>query len=213
MPGIGADALSALVLLLPGLLCARLVRRFCVRAAQTELDKLIEALIYSFLIYVIFSLTVDPLSLVPEGQTLGIALRHLATQPKPLLYLTILSVALAISIALVENNDLAAGVLSKLRISRRSPRPSLWNDVFHDHGGYILVELSEGRMILGWLRRFSDYAGEPSLYLEDAAWVAEDQSRVQIEGPGVLLTAASGIKTVMFLRPTDERRSQNRPPN
>jgi hypothetical protein len=55
MPEVKFEAVAILVVLLPGFFCARIIQRLCVTRDQTELDKIVEALLYSFLIYVIFS--------------------------------------------------------------------------------------------------------------------------------------------------------------
>jgi len=47
------EALGILLLLLPGFGCAFLVQRIAVRAKQTELDKVIEALLLSFVLYLV----------------------------------------------------------------------------------------------------------------------------------------------------------------
>jgi hypothetical protein len=44
------EALGILLLLLPGFSCAFLVQRIAVRARQTELDKIVEALLLSFVL-------------------------------------------------------------------------------------------------------------------------------------------------------------------
>ena len=54
MEHIGFEALYALLILLPGFLTAWIVHSFCSRPVQTELDKVVEALLYSFFIYTAF---------------------------------------------------------------------------------------------------------------------------------------------------------------
>jgi hypothetical protein len=54
MPGT-IEALGILLLLLPGFSCAYLVQRLTVRPRQTELDKVVEALLFSFILYLIAS--------------------------------------------------------------------------------------------------------------------------------------------------------------
>lgn len=49
------EALGVLLLLLPGFSCAFLVQRLVIRPKQTELDKVIEALLFSFFLYLIAS--------------------------------------------------------------------------------------------------------------------------------------------------------------
>jgi hypothetical protein len=48
-----AEAPGILLLLLPGFTCAFLVQRVAVRAKQSEPDKIVEALLLSFVLYLI----------------------------------------------------------------------------------------------------------------------------------------------------------------
>jgi hypothetical protein len=50
MPG-KVEAFGIFVVLLPGFLCAYVVQMLAVRKTQSEVDKVIEALIFSFVLY------------------------------------------------------------------------------------------------------------------------------------------------------------------
>jgi len=205
MPDVGLEALSVLLILLPGFLCARIVQALCVRASQTELDKVVEALLYSFVIYVVFALFVGGAPLALHVESVGEAKRYtIETKPRALLMLAGVALALSLLVSLSTTQDLHGRLLRRLRITQRSARSSVWSDVFHLLGGYVQVELADGRNILGWLRYYSDKPEESSLYLEDASWIGPDRKTIKIPGPGVLLTAESGIRTIMFLDPQHE---------
>jgi hypothetical protein len=85
------------------------------------------------------------------------------------------------------------------KISERSARSSVWNDVFSDLKGIVQVELSDGRSVIGWIRKYSDEDDADALFLDEAAWIDSDGKEVPIHGPGILLTKNLGIKYVMFL--------------
>ena len=53
----GVQAFAVLLLLLPGFLSARIVQMLCARPKQTELDKIVEALLFSFFTYLIFAVS------------------------------------------------------------------------------------------------------------------------------------------------------------
>jgi hypothetical protein len=202
MPDVGLEALAVLLILLPGFLCARIVQALCVRAGQTELDKVVEALLYSFVIYVVFALSVGGLPVALHVESVGEAKRYaVETKPGALLILAAIALALSLLVSLSTTQDLHGRLLRRLRVTQRTARSSVWSDVFHMLGGYVQIELADGRNILGWLRYYSDTPEESSLYLEDAAWIGLDGKTVKIPGPGVLLTAQSGIRTIMFLDP------------
>jgi hypothetical protein len=204
MPELGFQALSVFFLLLPGFLCVRLVQALCVRSKQTELDKIVEALLYSFLIYVTYALFFHSIPLALRVEHWGSADRYfIETDTKSLVLLAVFSIAWALLVAFLSNNDTAFSLLRKVSITQRTSRTSLWSDVFHTLGGYVQVELADGRSVLGWLKYYSDGPDEPSLFLEDAAWVNAGGEPVQIPGPGIMLTKDSGIRNIHFLRQED----------
>ncbi len=57
------EAIAVLVILLPGFLAASIKQRLAVNREQSELDKIIEALLYSFVTYVIFTALAIPIVL------------------------------------------------------------------------------------------------------------------------------------------------------
>jgi hypothetical protein len=56
----GLQAFAVLLVLLPGFLSSRIVQMLCARPKQTELDKIVEALLFSFVTYLLFALTLRP---------------------------------------------------------------------------------------------------------------------------------------------------------
>jgi hypothetical protein len=180
------QALEILLVLLPGFLCAKIVQSLFVRPQQSELDKVIEALLFSFLIYVAFVVTFR-----------GISLRNI--DPLHLLYLTGYSIGLGVLIAAALTNDWFNCLLRWLKVTQRTSNASIWNDTFRHCGGYVLVELADERLVFGWVHWFSDRDEQASFFLKEAAWVNRDGSRIQIAGSGILLTRESGIRNVMFV--------------
>lgn len=200
MPEVGVQALAVLLILLPGFLCARIVRSLCIKPQQTELDKIIEALIYSLLIYVAFSVFVGSIPVALRVESNGGAQRYLVEARKAhLVILLAFAVLFAIGLSAITNNDLFGRLLRKLRITQRTARGFVWGDTFQQLGGHALIELSDGRNIIGWIHFYPDTSEEGTLFLEDAAWVNSNGTRTRIQGPGILITKDAGIKTIAFL--------------
>jgi hypothetical protein len=185
------EVLTVLMVLLPGFLCAKIIQWLCVRPEQTEMDKLVEALLFSFVIYVAFTAMFGEVQL----------------SRKHVVYLAVLSVGISVIGSALWTNDWLGWLLRKARVTQRTSHPSVWNDVFHHYGGYVLVELKDGRLVLGWVRYFSDHESAPTLFLEDAAWVHQNGERTQILGAGILITADYGIKTIAFHNAVDMNKS------
>lgn len=201
MEHLGFQGLAALFVLLPGFLCARIVQWLCVRPKQTELDKIIESLLYSFVVYAIFVLFwggAVPVDLASQ-QSGGATHYQVHVERRPLLELVAISLVLALAVGGIVTNDLSGRFFRWLRLTQRTTRSSVWSDAFHDRGGVVQVELGDKRRIMGWLRYYSDEPHDASLFLENAAWINDDLSLVHIPGPGILLTKDLGIQSVSFL--------------
>lgn len=202
MESLKFEGLILLLVLLPGFLCARLIQALCVRPQQTELDKIIESLLYSFVVYVAFVALFG--GSIPVGVQIssenGIQHYGVELHAKPLLQLAVISLLLALMVGFVVTNDVSGWVFRKLRVTQKTTRSSVWSDVFHDLRGVVHVELGDGRRLMGWLHYYSDEPKDGSLFLEKAAWVRTDTNElVPIQGPGILITQEVGIRFVEFL--------------
>jgi len=199
------EALGVLLVLLPGFACAYIVQFLAVRRKQTELDKVVEALLFSLGLYLVtlpfFGRTLpigwqSPTPTRPNVDQVTVDYNHLGL-------LAGLAIVLAVLYAANINHDWLMKLFRWMRVTERTARSTIWNDVFHEVGGFVQVGISDGRSLIGWLSQHSDEAAEPSIFLEDAAWIVKDdkgeQSEVPIVGPGILLTATSGIEYVIFL--------------
>lgn len=196
------EAITLLVILLPGFLAARIEQRLVVNPEQNEFDKTIEALLYSFFVYLSFTAIERsfPVSLdiTKAGDSSTYAIH---ASPWKLALLPLIAVALAALTALASNQDLFGRFFRLIGVTRRTWRASIWSDVFHSFGGVVQVELADGRSVIGWLKYYSDRAENASLFLERASWVqAGSTEPVSIDGPGILLTSECGVRSISFLR-------------
>ncbi len=198
----GLQALLALFLLLPGFVSARITRVLTPRSQQSDLERVIQALIYSFLIYILYlgvfgaNLPIGWVS--SDAQGAGSHFQIVVYRSK-VLTLGALSVGLGLVWGLIKGRDLHMRMLRQCGITERTSRESVWNDVLVTQSGTVQVGLGDGRVALGILDRYSDTGEEGSLFLSQASWVSEDNTLVPIYGPGLLLTKSSDIKFIMFL--------------
>jgi hypothetical protein len=201
-------ALGVMLLLLPGFLTAYIVQALCVRRKQSDLDKVIEALIFSLVSYVISASLIGaglPLTWQVQAGPGGSTYYRVANiEPGKLSILLIVPILLGLVIALAINNDLLR-FLRRIRgrgfhLTDRTTRSSIWNDVLKDIVGVAQIELSDGRSVIGWVKYYSDDPEDASVFLERAAWVNTDTDALdEIPGAGILVTKAADIRTVMFL--------------
>jgi hypothetical protein len=199
-----AEALGVLLVLLPGFASAYIVQFLAVRRRQTELDKVVEALLFSLILYV--------MTLPFFGNTLPIGWQldphrtdtyQVLVDWKHLAALAGLGILFALLYAANINRDWLMIAFRWMGVTERTARSTIWNDVFQETGGFVQVGISDGRSVMGWLRYYSDEASEPSLFLENAAWVVDNRdgtkAEIAIEGPGIFLTKETGIEYVIFL--------------
>ncbi|HUA98579.1 MAG TPA: DUF6338 family protein [Terracidiphilus sp.] len=201
-----AEALGIILVLLPGFAAAYLVQLLAARRKQSDLDKIVEALIFSLLVYLI--------TLPFFGYSLPVAWRPGNGKPAGtwqvfivwphLMALAVLAVVLGTLYSASINHNWLTSPFRWLRVSERSARSSVWNDVFSDIEGFVQVGISGGRSVIGWIRKYSDEDEAHEVFLEEAAWVDSDGKEFPIHGPGVLLTKNLGIEYVMFLNSDSE---------
>ncbi len=188
----GLQTLVALLVLLPGFVSARIARSMSAQGQQSELERVIEALIFSFFTYVVYVAlfgTSLPVEWLPTFQI----------HRWRVVFLALMACALGLIWGVVRSKDLALRLLREFGWTERTSRESVWNDVFSNLSGTAQVGLHDGRNLIGWIGRYSDSGGERSLFLEKASWVQEDGSTVEIDGKGILLTDKAEIEYVMFL--------------
>ncbi len=154
----GLQALVALLVLLPGFVSARIARALSDQAPQSEFERVIEALIFSFFNYVIYIAafgTSLPIEWVPSFQV----------HRWRILFLALIACTLGLLWGVLRSKDLILRLLRLWGWTERTSSESVWNDVFVSLEGSVQVGLKDGRNLIGWIGRYSDSGGERSLFL------------------------------------------------
>ena len=141
------------------------------RQSQTDLDKVIEECLYSFIIYALFVLYGYglPFSVIPAKPP--VTETTITWNRDKLLVLCMITTAVAIAAALYVNLD-GNWLLRKIRVTERTARRSIWNDVFQREvkdSQIVQIELADKRSLLGVLNYYSDAAEDCSIYLSQAS--------------------------------------------
>ncbi len=195
----GVQALLALLILLPGFVSARIARMMSARSQMTELERVTEALIFSFFTYIVYLLLFGPrLPLEWHADTTASVRYSFQVFRLRVLFLGVFSVLLGFAWGYVKGHDLLLKLLRQWKMSERTSRESVWNDVLVSLGGTVQVGLSDGTSAIGWLSRYSDTGEERVLFLERASWIAEDGTLTDVPGAGLLLTENLKLNTSCF---------------
>jgi hypothetical protein len=199
-------ALQIFLILLPGFAAAYIVQQLATRRNQSDLERVIEALLFSFIIYVCFvAINHGHLPFHVEKGT-GTNGDSIEWEPAHLGILAGITFGFALLAVVYINRDWNR-VFRKLRLTERTTRDSIWTDILESEAGedqVVQVELSGGRSVLGVLLYYSDDPDESSLFVTKAAWVTSDGKKVPIPGQGILLTKESGIRSISLLEPGED---------
>jgi|WetSurMetagenome_2_1015567.scaffolds.fasta_scaffold43177_3 hypothetical protein len=200
-------AFQIFLILLPGFSAAYVVQALATRRTQSDLERIVEALVFSFVIYVCYiPLNDGKLPFHIQHDPTGKIDDTVLWEPAQLAWLAVVTAVfalLAVAYVRFDGNRL----FHLIRLTERTTRNSIWNDVFESEaidGQPLQVELADGRSVLGSLLYYSDVAEDASIYLTQASWVDADGNTVSIPGSGILLTKSSGIRAVSLLNPAAE---------
>src|ERR1019366_2388085 len=130
-----------LLVLLPGFAAAYLVQLLAARRKQSELDKVVEALIFSLLLYLItlrFFGYALPIKWHADTGQISVVWFHLVA-------LAFLAVVLGAIYAASINHNWLTAPFRLLKVTERSARSSVWNDVFSDIQGFAQVGFPDGK--------------------------------------------------------------------
>ncbi len=174
-------ALQIFLILLPGFSSAYIVQALATRRTQSDLERVIEAIVFSFVVYVCYT----PLN----GGRLPFRIQHdpanlgndtVIWDPARLAWLGGVTVVFALAAVAFIRLD-GDRLLRVLGLTERTTRNSIWNDIFESEaidGQPLQVELADGRSVLGSLLYYSDVAEDASLYLTQASWVDADGNTI-----------------------------------
>ncbi|MBZ5598556.1 MAG: DUF6338 family protein [Acidobacteriia bacterium] len=202
MDRLGYETASIIVVLLPGFISAAIISALCVRPKQSEFEKVIEAVVNTFVVVVVYALVVGKFPLSMEATADQNTTHYqLVIDRLPLLILIVIAIGWSLLVCFCEQRDFPFHFLRRWRFTTRTSRASLWDDAFSTYGpkGYVQVELSDGRCVMGYPKKYSDDTKDVGLFLEDAGWVSEAGDLTRIPGGGILLTKSSGITNITFL--------------
>ena len=197
-------ALQVFLILLPGFSAAYIVQALATRRTQSDLERVIEALVFSFVIYVCYMpFNRGRLPFQVQSDPANHSNDTVIWNPAQLALLAVVTFLFALTAVAYIRFD-GNRIVQWVRLTERTTRNSIWNDVFESEaieGQPLQIELADGRSVLGSLVYYSDVAEDASLYLTQASWVDGEGNTVEIPGGGILLTKSCGIRSISLLNP------------
>ena len=191
------QAIYILIVLLPGFLVVTIVELLTGMRVKEPHRFIVQALASSFAVYVIYLLLIKMFSLldisvvanpVTSGEkNSSLQSLVLAVEPVSVLILFFFSLVLAVVLSLAINKDWMR-ILRKLGLTRGSHEAQPWDGAFRSTQHWVIVKLGNGEKVLGWPKRMSSRETQYSLSLQDASWVRNDGTLVEVGTDEFLIT-------------------------
>lgn len=195
--------LKILLLLLPGYLTLIIKENLAEKKVRTDLEKILIILLYDIFIFlfylgiIIISPILKPFILYMKKEDVNIVGLSFSNA-----FIIIgISILFGIILALFNNYSWGYKICQRLKITYKTGRHSVWNDVFNEVRGYwVIVYLEEGTRIFGWVRHYSADPEDKCLFIADAKYLGKSREQdIEINGPGVLIPSEAKIKLIEFL--------------
>lgn len=195
------ETLTLFFLLVPGFVSSAILNAIVVRRTQGRVGYVIEALVFSFLIYACLAPFFDG---SPFSVEVTLAEDRTTYRPIPDPLFLSSAMGLAVLFALVTGasitHDFHMKILRWMRLTHRTARDNTWIDIFIDQRRYVEVTLTDGRRLFGWPLYYSNQPDEGLLYLYEPAWIDADGKYVDLDVHGILLTRKDDIEFIVFHR-------------
>ena len=176
----GVQALLALLILLPGFVSARIARNISAPSNQTNVERIVEALIFSFFIYVLHLLLFGGTLPVDWSTTPDNPLHYaIHVYQGRLAFLSVSPVLLGVLWGGLRYHDAILSLLRRCRITDRTNDVSVWNGTLRALSGSVQVGLSDGREIVAWLQRYFDSGKERPFFWSRPL----GSGRMEVESP------------------------------
>jgi drug/metabolite transporter superfamily protein YnfA len=191
------QALQILIFLIPGFIASTVLNMLVVRVEQKQFGKVVEALVFTLIIFVVYSFVSQksPIQLSKVGENVAYSYDSHA-----FLWLVGISIVIPVIMSALVTHDLHMKLARSLRISKKTARTSVWVDVFYDLDNYIIVNFKDGRSIFGWPTYFSTDPDQPYIFLSEPAWYEEDKFQPVKELEGILITPEHEIESIEVLK-------------
>ncbi len=195
------QALQILIFLIPGFISAKILDMLIVKEEEKEFGKIIEALIFSLIIYTIYSIISgkSPLAINQDNQSITYSYDSIS-----FLKLFLLSIFIPLMISYCVTNDCHMKLARFFHLSRKTARNSVWFDVFCDKKKHIIINFENGRRIYGWPEYYSNTPKNPFIFLFRPSWIIEDEKTkeskyLDLNINGILITPEQKIESIEFL--------------
>ena len=196
------DVLTLLTQLMPGFLTAWVVYGLTTYTKPPQFERVVQALIYSFIVSAVVTLL--ELILLDVGKTVRFGTWNKSSE---LVASTAVALLFGLLLSYCMRNDSFFKLARRLKLTSRTPYPSEWYGAFAVKPRYVVLHMSGGRRISGYP---SEWPTEPTsghFRLTNAAWLDDENVETPLDGDESILIEAKQVEMVELLK--DESEKQN----
>lgn len=185
------DVLELLTQLIPGFLTAWVVYGLTTYTKPVQFERIIQALIYSFIVKAI--VTLIGIISVYLGKFFQLGNWNPTTE---IVVSAIVAIVLGIALAYFTTNDSFFAIARKIGITTRTPYPSEWYGAFASAPRYVVLHLQGSRRIQGYPLEWPTEPTAGHFRLTDAAWLDDQNNETPINVDYSILIAAKEVEMV-----------------
>lgn len=196
---ISKDILILLTQLLPGFVVAWVVYGLTSFPKPAQFERVIQALIYSFLVTAL--LPIEEACLTFAGKLVVFGTWD---KQSDLIASAISALVLGFTLSYFANNDKFYALVRKRGFSKRTAYPSEWYGAFSELPRYVTLHIDGNRRISGYPL---DWPSDPlngHFRLIYPAWLKDDGTEIPLDGDHSILIQANKVELVEFLKYNEE---------
>ena len=191
------QAIQIIIFLIPGFIADIVYNGLVVRRQPKEFKLIIEALIFSVLIYTPYYYFFEALPILFTKKDDLIIYSFNGTS---LSILLLFSLFFPIVFSYIVNNDIHMRILRFFKITTKTAGETIWLDVFYTHKNFIIINFEDGRRIYGWPMYFSETPQNPYIFLYKPKWIDNENKFIELNNEGILITPEMKIQSIEFLK-------------
>ena len=201
------DVLALLTQLMPGFLTAWVVYGLTTYTKPPQFERVVQALIYSFLVNGLVAILEVVLLFV--GKTIKLGTWDKSSE---VIASAMIALLLGILLSFYMRNDAFFKLARRLKLTTRTPFPSEWYGAFAVKPRYLVLHLSGGRRISGYPIEWPTEPTVGHFRLTDAAWLDDENTETPLDGDQSILIEAKQVEMVELLKDEKERTNATETP-
>lgn len=208
MDSLFSNVTPLLTFLLPGFLSAWIFYGLTSHPKPTQFERTVEALVFTFVVHAATQATRVLLEATGGYWSLGAW-----NEASQIIVSVVFAAALGLGLAAAVNKDIFHAWLRRKGFTSRTSHPSEWFCVLDKNPAFVVLQLKDGRRLIGWPKEWPVSPSSGQFYLQMPAWILDDgETRDLPELDGILIHATDVQWVEVFPpeEPDDDQRSSER---